>query len=444
MFPIPRVALGTVQPQADLTAVCWAMLEVLRRGGLQVQSFLSQACFTGYHGPAAICGSNPRHLDSWLMSPETSREVFAHGVGGSDFALVEGKFSPATTETAASGGRLEALCDWLDLAALAVIDVSQWEACRLPARPPRADGLLLDRAAPGAAQHIAANLEALWGLPVLGALDDDAELRAALRALPTTARPPSHLYAALGDRLIQHWHWRRIDRLAARPRLGGVPTRLFRSQSCGPTGTTIALAYDDAFNCYFPDTLDLLELRGATIVDFSPLRDERLPAGVEVVYFGCGQPERFAAELAANDCMKLALRDHLRHGGRIYAEGGGLAYLCQALEAPSGELHRMVGVFPAIACWQNEDGPPAAAELLLSQSSWLGPTGSLVRGYRNPRWTLEATGPVTSLAQSGKQLDLIQAHGAVGSRLHLNFAAQPHLLGGFSRGFCQSCPRCSS
>ncbi len=51
---------------------------------------------------------------------------------------------------------------------------------------------------------------------------------------------------------------------------------------------------DDAFHCYFPDTLDLLELRGATVCDFSPLRDERLPVDTDIVYFGCGRPDLFA------------------------------------------------------------------------------------------------------------------------------------------------------
>ena len=73
-------------------------------------------------------------------------------------------------------------------------------------------------------------------------------------------------------------------------------------------------------------------MRGAVVVDFSPLRDERLPEGTDIVYLGCGHPEVYAAELSANHCMKLSLRNHIRSGGRIYAEGGGLAYLCQQME----------------------------------------------------------------------------------------------------------------
>ena len=112
---------------------------------------------------------------------------------------------------------------------------------------------------------------------------------------------------------------------------------------------TVAVAYDDAFNCYFPDTLDLLELQGATVKVFSPLTDAELPEGTEVVYLGCGHPERCAEALAANRCLVSALCDHVLQGGRVYAEGGGLAYLCEEIATPKGQRWPMVGVLPAVA-----------------------------------------------------------------------------------------------
>jgi cobyrinic acid a,c-diamide synthase len=196
----------------------------------------------------------------------------------------------------------------------------------------------------------------------------------------------------------------------------------------------VALAYDNAFDCYFPDTLDLLESRGATILDFSPLRDERLPPGTNLVYLGCGCPERYAAELSQNHCMKLALRNHLRGGGRIYAEGGGLAYLCQQIEIAEGDLWRMVGIFPAIACLSQSHHPPAPVEVTLGQESWLGQPGTRLRGYHNPRWQLKPVGSLTGcVVEPDHQYDLVKSCRAIGSQLHLNFAAQPNLLSNFFR-----------
>ena len=103
-----------------------------------------------------------------------------------------------------------------------------------------------------------------------------------------------------------------------------------------PRSLQVAIAYDDAFHCYFPDTLDVLELYGATVCDFSPLRDERLPPDTDIVYFGCGRTDLFADRLLENTCLVSALREHFCSGQRIYAECGGLAYLSRHIELPDG------------------------------------------------------------------------------------------------------------
>ena len=53
--------------------------------------------------------------------------------------------------------------------------------------------------------------------------------------------------------------------------------------------------------------------RGAEIVTFSPLNDERIPECGGLI-FGGGFPEIFAARLAANKTMKASMRS--RRGGR--------------------------------------------------------------------------------------------------------------------------------
>src|SRR6185369_4906088 len=88
------------------------------------------------------------------------------------------------------------------------------------------------------------------------------------------------------------------------------------------SGVRIAIAFDDCFHCYFPDTLEQLELQGALVRDFSPLRDEALPHDTDIVYLGCGHPERYAGALGENHCLMTALRNHLCSGKRIYAAGG--------------------------------------------------------------------------------------------------------------------------
>ena len=45
MNQLPRIAVGTVQPDADLQVMLWALISTLERSGLHVQAFSSQSRF---------------------------------------------------------------------------------------------------------------------------------------------------------------------------------------------------------------------------------------------------------------------------------------------------------------------------------------------------------------------------------------------------------------
>lgn len=114
-----------------------------------------------------------------------------------------------------------------------------------------------------------------------------------------------------------------------------------------PSGLRIAIARDEAFGFYYADDLDEFARAGADLVYFSPIRDARLPVA-NGVFLGGGFPESYAAELSRNRSMKDSIRGYARAGGVVYAECGGLMYLCESLRCDGGE-YSMVGLIPAAA-----------------------------------------------------------------------------------------------
>ena len=279
--------------------------------------------------------------------------ALAAGASTSDTAIVEGRFdsSLARPSDVPAGSSLDTLCDWLDLPRIAVVDVRELAALRLgPSRRARIDALLLDRVADASrAAYWQTTLEALWKTPVLGWLDEASPLADPVR-FAARRRPIRRASCA------RHWASRLLPTLAARPAAstGSARAALHRSSrdrgclSAGQRRFRIAVAYDEAYCGYYPETLDLLEAAGAELCDFSPLKSESIPDGADVVYFGCGHPEREPEQLAKNHCLKQSLRCFAAGGGRIYAEGSGLAYLCREIAFPCGRTMPMTGLLPAI------------------------------------------------------------------------------------------------
>ena len=162
---------------------------------------------------------------------------------------------------------------------------------------------------------------------MIGAIEMMPGARSRFEKTPRDRLLPEDLISALATAFWKHANLEAIRGLArSRPFSDGLeldpPCRGRRRR-----GFRVAYAQDDAFGRYFPDTLEALEALGAELLEFSPLRDERLPEGADLVMIGCGIPDPHADVLAANVSMIAALRQHLCHGQRIYCEGGGSAYL---------------------------------------------------------------------------------------------------------------------
>ena len=114
----------------------------------------------------------------------------------------------------------------------------------------------------------------------------------------------------------------------------------------------IAVARDEAFSFYYPESLAALEAAGAEIITFSPLHDERIPECGGLI-FGGGFPEIFAARLAANKTMKESIARAAADGMPIYAECGGFMYLTREIKDFEGAAHEMCGIIP-MRCKMND------------------------------------------------------------------------------------------
>lgn len=428
MLEQPRLALGTVQPGRSVDTLAQGLVEVLRRYDWSCQVFSAQARLQAQDQGWRSGRGYQRHLDSWLMSPGETRWYFAHGSEGYDLSLVCGDLSvkPERSEyELAAGGSLDVLCERLRLPRLVVLDVRDWDPCLPPTIPANIAGILLmgcrDDTHLAQCQTVC---ETLWSIPVLGGLCEMAEREGHTLQRRGPAWATRDAASRLGDELRRTVHLSKLLKLAVSAGKLPIDSSQEWPQPHTARPISVALAFDDAFHCYFPDTLDCLEKAGARLLDFSPLRGESVPDGAELIWFGCGHPERHAERLSRNVCMHQAIRDHVRSGRRVYAEGGGLAFVCQSLEY-HGRRYAMAGLLPARAKF--EPHSTRAVELKLRGEGW--PEDVPWRGYLNDNWALKAEGPLIDYsACSSCPLSLVGHLQTVGSRVPLHCASHGRLL----------------
>ena len=106
----------------------------------------------------------------------------------------------------------------------------------------------------------------------------------------------------------------------------------------------IAIARDKAFCFYYEDNLSLLRKMGAELIEFSPIKDKRIPEGVSGLILGGGYPELFAGELEANNSMKQDIKRLIEGGLPVIAECGGFMYLHDTITDKEGNKFNMAGV----------------------------------------------------------------------------------------------------
>jgi cobyrinic acid a,c-diamide synthase len=376
------------------------------------------------------------------MPQQLCGELFVHGTQAADLAVVMGQYSGDATDDEC-GGRFETLCQWLELPQLAVIDATKLNVCVPPILPSGVDGLLLNHVRSVEEMcRLQAELESRFRIPVLGSLIVDPETASRLPVPASVEKPSPELCRSLGDRLARWLDLERILEIAERRSHLTAAGCLF-CERCGRLNRlNIAVAYDEAFSCYFADTLDMLESLGANVNVFSPLRSERLPNQTDVVYVGCGRPDRYARQLAENVCMREAIWGHVLAGGRVYGECGGMAYLCREIVVDDNKRLPMLGLLPASARYEDLAPPVLPVDLQMSDASWLFSAAESIRGYLNSRWVIQPTEQLVPLVtQLEHRYDVVGDYRVIGSRVHLNFATCPAFLSRFFQPLSES--RCN-
>lgn len=203
----------------------------------------------------------------------------------------------------------------------------------------------------------------------------------------------------------------------------------------------IGVAMDQAFCFYYQDNLDALTAAGAELVPFSPISDARLPQGLDGIYFGGGYPELHAEKLASNSELRAQVLESSIKGMPIYAECGGLMYLCRELSDMDGRNHPMSGCFSFSTRMLQHLRTLGYREIALKTDTILGKAGQKLRGHEFhyseivPPAQFSGVYAVTSRFGHTLVEEGFQSNNTLGSYIHLHFGSQPNA----APSFVQAC-----
>ena len=310
----------------------------------------------------AITGRYSRNLDPILTSPDYVRSCFALHSSTAEYSLIEGVmglFDGVRLHSESDYASTAQIARLLEIPVLLVLDCSRLSgsiaaiAHGFRSLDPRINlvGVVLNRVASD--RHLELLQDALDNIkmPILGVVRRHSEITIPDRHLgliPTAELPEiTQIFDKLAHIAKTSFDWEKLL-----PLLRSHINHLQDEQPFAPTTNKplkIAVASDRAFNFYYQDNFDILRYLGAELIFWSPLADCSIPKDVTGFYFGGGFPEMFAEELAANTRVKKQLKQLIAQNIPVYAECGGLMYLCDRLIDLQERTWEMVGVIPTTA-----------------------------------------------------------------------------------------------
>jgi len=448
MRSIPRLVIAGGGSGVGKTTIVALLALAFRARGLRVQCF---KCGPDYLDPTwhkRASGREPQNLDSWMMGRDAVLQTFAFATADADIALIEGVMGLFDGAEASSDvGSTAEISRILQAPVVCALDAKGVARTILPLYlglkhfDPAVNtvGLLANRV--GSKGHLDL-LKKACGDELLGGLPKD----------PRLAIPERHLglHAALADAFederIQLWtslaqEWLDLDKLWERA-CAAPSLELASSSRVEDVARRcrIAVAYDEAFHFYYSHNLQLLQKAGAEIVYFSPLKDQALPADVQAVIIGGGYPELHARDLSEQQGMRESLQNFAAGGGTIFAECGGLMYLCRALQTRDGVEYPMLNLLPAKAVMQDKIQALGYTEVEQDCDTILGPAGLRFRAhqFRYSYLELDEKIPTVWRLRGKRQKTVIEEGYAKGrilaSYAHGHWASNPSLAQNFVEG----------
>ncbi len=414
----PRIIIAALRGGSGKTIVSIGLISALNQAGHSIAPFKKGPDYIDAGWLALAAGRPCYNLDSFLLSAADNRQSFFSHAADHDIAVIEGNrglYDGIDLEGSTSTAELAKLLKAPVLLCVDCTKITRTMAavvagcCRFDPQV-MIEGVILNRVANARhEQKLRDSIEHYCRLPVVGAIPKlgrqhfperhlglvpSAEHQWATGAIEAVTEiaqqhldlPTIEAIARGAPELKPEAGRRKAQSKDRRPAAGRQPPVTSGLQA----KPRIGIIKDSAFQFYYPENIEALEIHGAEVVFVSPLKDAGLPP-LDGLYIGGGFPETHARQLAANRNFCRQLKERVQAGFPIYAECGGLMYLGEKLVL-EGKSYPMAGIFPlGFDFFKRPQGHGYVVAEVEHENPYF-PVGSEIRGHefhysRVSEWT---------------------------------------------------------
>ena len=350
-----RVLISAAHKSSGKTTISIGLCAALQRRGYQVQSFKKGP---DYIDPLWLTRASKRPCYNLDFNTQTTAEIdslWKEHQATADIGFIEGNKGLFDGVDPLGSDCNAALAKQLDVPVILVVDVQGITRGVAPLilgyqafdSDINIIGVILNKVAGERHERkLRAAIDEYTDMPVLGAVYRHDDLFIDERHLGLV---PSNEHAFASkkiDTLCEHMERQvdisRIIEILQLEQKAGRPEA--DARRIAPE-VRIGIAQDSAFGFYYQDDLQAFQQAGAELVPVDLLHDETLPS-VDGLFIGGGFPETHMQVLSENRSMCDAVKQAVENGLPVYAECGGLMYLCRQISW-QGQTLAMAGALPA-------------------------------------------------------------------------------------------------
>ena len=357
--------ISAAKRNSGKTTISIAIMRLLRDRGLIVQPFKKGPDFIDPMWLSTATGKNCYNLDFYFMSKNKIKKHFLEYSLNSDVSIVEGNHGLHDSFDIYGKSSNAEMAKLLGIPVILLIDVGELNRGVVPLilgfqnfdKDVNIKGIILNKV--HSKRHEKNLIKAInyyTDFKVVGNVPNNPEFSIKQRHLgllsTLSAEDIENFVSNMSSKIAGYID---IDGIIKISKIGGkssvgvknLPVLFRKNNKARNVQNTvkIGLAYDNAFNFYYNENIEALENLGCEIIKFSPLKDGRLP-DIDALYIGGGFPEIFCRDLESNIDLRRDIREKIETGLPVYAECGGLMYLCKSISY-GDVICEMTGVIDA-------------------------------------------------------------------------------------------------